>query len=199
MNQSAVRGGNASDHVVPKEQLAAFLDPRWIGVECSEKEIANALREPPVLVELEGLSDIPWGTLTHAYGTASDVPIDLRRVASSDPELRQKALSQLDGSIYHQGTLYPATAHAIPFLVRLATDPVLPNRRDICEFLEAIAESCGFDRDKIRQVWAWQKEHFGERFRLPSEKMAEEEIAAYDASRSFDRPNARPAIAGKRQ
>ena len=72
------RGGNASDHVVPKEQLAAFLDPRWIGVECSEKEIANALREPPVLVELEGLSDIPWGTLTHAYGTASDVPIDLR-------------------------------------------------------------------------------------------------------------------------
>lgn len=179
------RGGNANDYVSPKSQLAAFSDPRWSDVECTEEELAEALREPPLLVELEGLNDIPWQTLTHAYGPAVDVPTDLRRIGSSDPQLRENAVWQLGGSIYHQGTLYPATASAIPFLIRLATNHTLPNRGEICGLLEVIAESCAFEADEIRKAWAWRKESFGETYDAPSEEMAEREIASYDASRAI--------------
>lgn len=170
------RGGDASEHVRAKEHLAAFCDPRWIGVEHSDEELAAALEEPPVLVALEGLEAIPWHQLTHAYGSATDVPIDLRRAASSDPEARAEAIWQLGGSIYHQGTLYPATSHAIPFLLRLATEPALPNRAELADLLSEIADSCTIDPAGIRKAWAWRKESFGEIYAAPTEELAEAEI-----------------------
>ncbi|MFI8190121.1 hypothetical protein ACIF8T_15165 [Streptomyces sp. NPDC085946] len=69
---------------------------------------------------LAGLDDRPWAGLQHAYGGAEDVPDGLRALAAGDPEAARQALDDLYGSIWHQGTVYPATAEAVPFLARLA-------------------------------------------------------------------------------
>ncbi|WWM27476.1 hypothetical protein QBW33_27625 [Streptomyces sp. B21-104] len=62
----------------------------------------------------------PWAALTHAYGSAADVPDCLRALAGEDDEKAAEALSELYGSILHQGSVYEATAHAVPFLARTA-------------------------------------------------------------------------------
>jgi hypothetical protein len=84
---------------------------------------------------LEGLDDVPWGKFQHAYGSAEDVPGLLRRLASGDAE----ALSELYGNIWHQGTVYEATAHAVPFLIALASAAQVPARQEILAYLGCLA------------------------------------------------------------
>lgn len=72
---------------------------------------------------LDHLDAIDWSKLTHAYGPATDVPDMLRALASADRKERYAALHAAYGNIFHQGTRYPATPHAIPFLIELAADP----------------------------------------------------------------------------
>ncbi|MGE0791864.1 MAG: hypothetical protein AB7S26_39690 [Sandaracinaceae bacterium] len=64
---------------------------------------------------LEGLDEVAWDDLGHAYGSAGDVPDTLRRLAEGD----DAALSELFGNIWHQGTVYEATAYAVPFLIEI--------------------------------------------------------------------------------
>ncbi|WP_051167564.1 hypothetical protein [Actinoplanes sp. N902-109] len=63
---------------------------------------------------------IEWGDLEHAYGKALDTPELLRQAASPDEEVAEAAVSELYGSIFHQGTVYPATVAAVPVLAGLA-------------------------------------------------------------------------------
>jgi hypothetical protein len=148
-----IAGGSAAPLVQPRELLAAFNDPRWAGKPHDPAELANAMGEPPLLVEVPGLDAVPWDRLSHAYGLALDVPIDLRRLASSDPKIREAAHWQLAGSIYHQGSIYEATAAAVPFLISLASHSALPNRAKIVEFLGLIAASAVSDPEKVRTGW----------------------------------------------
>jgi hypothetical protein len=180
---SRTQGGAAAELVVDKDQLAAFSDPRWAGVECDQAILNAALREPDLLFEVDGLEEIPWHTYSHAYGIAIDIPRDLRRLASSDAMIREKALWELGGSIYHQGTIYSATAVAVPFLIQLITDQRLPARAEICNFLVEIAESSAIHPDQIRKNWNWRREHLGENWPKSSDQMAEDEIADVTAVR----------------
>jgi hypothetical protein len=68
---------------------------------------------------LEGLDEIDWAALSHAYGPATDVPEWLRSLRSPDPEVREWVRE--DWNIVHQGTGYAATAPAVPFLADLFT------------------------------------------------------------------------------
>ena len=72
---------------------------------------------------LEGLDAIDWSILTHAHGPATDVPELLRSLLSEDPDVRLQAFAELVEKIWHQGTVYPASAAAIPFLFELLTHP----------------------------------------------------------------------------
>ena len=72
---------------------------------------------------LEGLDTIDWSSLTHAHGPATDVPELLRSLLSEDPDVRLQAFAELHETIWHQGTVYPASAAAIPFLFELLTHP----------------------------------------------------------------------------
>ncbi|MEU9606623.1 HEAT repeat domain-containing protein [Streptomyces sp. NPDC048057] len=93
-----------------------------------------------VLAELDGVC---WGDLEHAYGEAGDVPAMLRGLVGDEDEASE-ALGELWGSIVHQGTVYEATAAAVPFLARLAAGGVCT--ADLLVLLGAIAESadeCG--------------------------------------------------------
>jgi hypothetical protein len=78
---------------------------------------------------LEGLDDVEWADLAHAYGSADAVPQQLRQL--TDPDRSDEALHTLYGNIFHQGTRYTATPPSIPFVVELAADPGTPKRAQL--------------------------------------------------------------------
>lgn len=89
--------------------------------------------------DLEGIDDIDWASLGHAYGPADDFPQTLRDAVGEDDESAEEATEHLFSSIYHQDTLYSATPRAVPFVVRLATDPGTRRRETLVSLLSAIA------------------------------------------------------------
>ncbi|WP_144122833.1 HEAT repeat domain-containing protein [Catellatospora sichuanensis] len=89
------------------------------------------------------LNSIDWASLTHAYGSAEDVPDLIRALRSPDAEVRQEALYELYGNIYHQGSRYEASAHAVPFLLELAADPSTPDRHEVIHLLADLAVGYG--------------------------------------------------------
>ena len=95
---------------------------------------------------LDRLDDIPWKRLTHAYGPAEDVPDLLRSLRTAPAEMtgEQSPLWHLFGNIWHQGTVYEATAYAVPFLIELAAQPLVPDRLGILGLLAAIATGTSF-------------------------------------------------------
>ena len=88
---------------------------------------------------LDGLTDTPWGDLSHAYGPAADVPGLLRAVASGDAMAARDAVRELFGNIWHQGTVYQATLPAVPFLARMAAAGIVAG--GLLQLLGCIAES----------------------------------------------------------
>ena len=95
---------------------------------------------------LEGIDTIDWAQLEHAYGPAADVPGQLRDVAVGSPRQRNEAMSELWGNIHHQGTVYPASAPAVPFLARLATSGAVPegDRGQLVALISAIASGSSY-------------------------------------------------------
>jgi hypothetical protein len=88
---------------------------------------------------LAGLDDVPWRSLHHAYGPATDVPGQLSALLAPDAPTRERALHQLYGNIWHQGTVYEASSHAVPFLIKLVAYPGTPDRASILYLLAALA------------------------------------------------------------
>ncbi|GAA3208145.1 hypothetical protein ACFO1B_18785 [Dactylosporangium siamense] len=64
------------------------------------------------------LDTIDWTALTHAYGEAEDLPELVR--ALYDADAAGDALHELYATVWHQGSVYPATAAAVPFLAHAA-------------------------------------------------------------------------------
>lgn len=87
-----------------------------------------------------------WSELSHAYGTAEDVPGLLRDLNSLDEEVRKTACSELFGSIWHQGTVYPATVKALPELVTLFWSSDCVDRDSVAMLLACIADGEGYYR-----------------------------------------------------
>ncbi|MFF3617138.1 HEAT repeat domain-containing protein [Streptomyces sp. NPDC002580] len=88
---------------------------------------------------LDGLDARAWSSLSHAYGSAEDVPDLLRALAGADSDEADEALSELYGNVLHQGTVYAASAEAVPFLAGIA---VAGHRTaDLLALLGALAES----------------------------------------------------------
>lgn len=91
---------------------------------------------------LDGLGTIAWNTRTHAFGEATNVPSLLRAVADGD----DAAISELFNTIWHQGTVYDATAAAVPFLGELASSEHLKliQRKLVFALLFAIGRGKGY-------------------------------------------------------
>ena len=73
---------------------------------------------PPVPA-LDGLEEVDWASLHDAYGPATKVPARLRALVSGTYEHQACACQDLLQTIWHQGTVYSATAAVIPFLYNL--------------------------------------------------------------------------------
>ncbi|MFI1398066.1 hypothetical protein [Streptomyces sp. NPDC020681] len=86
-----------------------------------------------------GLDGPRWTELSHAYGSAEDLPQALRALASDDDGESTEALDELWSSLVHQGTVYAATAAAVPYLAGMAAAGV--RTLDLLVLLGAIAES----------------------------------------------------------
>ncbi len=89
---------------------------------------------------LEGLDRVNWSQLSHAYGPADDVPALIRALASGDADARDHAFQGLFSTIWHQGTVYEATAHAVPFLLELLAAPGVAEKEAIFHLLGSIAD-----------------------------------------------------------
>ena len=74
------------------------------GVDCPCQDHAHRGRTCFAGQVLEGLDEVPWDALHHAYGTAEDVPDILRRLVAPH-ESAEEAVGELFGNIWHQGSL----------------------------------------------------------------------------------------------
>lgn len=88
---------------------------------------------------LDGLDVRPWSSLSHAYGSAEDIPDLLRALSGADVGAADEALSELYGSVLHQGTVYSASAEAVPFLAEIAAAG--HRTADVLALLGGMAES----------------------------------------------------------
>ena len=107
----------------------------------------------------DGIDDIDWTSLQHAFGSAADVPDLLRALLSEDARVRDDARSELYGNIWHQGTVYEATAYAVPFLFRLALTTSTPDRVDVVSLIGAIAEGLDLRATAYQDALARVVEH----------------------------------------
>lgn len=92
---------------------------------------------------LDGLDDIDWARLGHAYGAADDVPGQLRALLSPDPASRDEALADLYTNVFHQGSRFEASAYAVPFLLEMLGDPATPDPAAVLGLLSVLA--VGYD------------------------------------------------------
>jgi hypothetical protein len=85
--------------------------------QCLDKSVAEIIAVPDPFAGLD-FEAVDWAGLTHAYGSAADVPVLIRSLVSPDVDERSEALVGLFSAICHQGTVYSASAPAVPFLAR---------------------------------------------------------------------------------
>lgn len=81
---------------------------------------------------LDGLEKVDWSRLHHAYGPAVDVPSLLRALVDPKATLPAKRMAKGDtfdqavwilwGNVFHQGSVWQASAHVVPFLVEILRD-----------------------------------------------------------------------------
>ncbi|MFI6053213.1 hypothetical protein ACIBCO_24410 [Streptomyces violascens] len=91
------------------------------------------------------LDDVQWRSLTHAYGSAEDVPGLIRALYEADEGTVDEAIYELYGNIHHQGTVYPASAPAVPFLAHAVRHT--EGKRD--ELLMLLATLAEHDADDV--------------------------------------------------
>ena len=111
---------------------------------------------------LERLDAVPWHDLRHAYGAASDVPALIRALLDHDKTVRDEAWNQLLGNIWHQGTLYQATSHAVPFFIELASERHVPEREAVLGYLVTLMESACLHESGINDEIASRHPSIGE-------------------------------------
>ncbi|MFD3888109.1 hypothetical protein [Streptomyces microflavus] len=86
------------------------------------------------------MRNVPWHELQHAYGSASQVPGMLSRIAWGDGPTAEDALSDL-GQWIAAPAVFDATVAAVPFLWELAATETVKDRAGVLELLAAILAS----------------------------------------------------------
>ena len=69
----------------------------------------------------------------------------IRAVTSVDKATRREAWHSLYGNLWHQGTIYEATAHAVPFFIELAGNTSVPDREWVLGYLVNLAGGTSYN------------------------------------------------------
>ncbi|KDN87039.1 HEAT repeat domain-containing protein [Kitasatospora cheerisanensis] len=85
------------------------------------------------------LDQVDWAALSHAYGPAEDVPDLIRALYLPDAAAVDEAVHDLFGTVYHQGTVYPASGPAVPYLAHAARHATA-RRADLLLLLALMAD-----------------------------------------------------------
>jgi hypothetical protein len=70
----------------------------------------------------DDLLDVDWSSVDHAYGPATELPGLLRQPRSPEEPDRDKVVDQIHNLVIYQGTVYPAGAAIVPYLIALLAD-----------------------------------------------------------------------------
>jgi hypothetical protein len=84
-----------------------------------------------------------WSDLSHAYGSAADIPNLLRQLESAPPQENYKSEPwySIWSSLCHQGGVYSATYAAMPHIIEVASRKGDRERFDCLNFV-GYAEAC---------------------------------------------------------
>jgi len=106
---------------------------------------------------LDDLDAVPWRALRHALGAATDVPRLIRALTSHERAERQAGLTQLFACLLHQGAVYEATPHALPFLFELLEQPAVADKSWIAFLVASIAAGQGYLSTHSAHEPHWRK------------------------------------------
>ena len=108
----------------------------------------------PVPAQLAGVDDEPWAETPGCYDEhVEELPRLLAGLASPEPLIRQYCLETIASEIEHQGSTYPATARAIPWLARLMSHDGVDRARLLAMILGA-AQSATESLDHVHELEA---------------------------------------------
>ncbi|MFI2364040.1 hypothetical protein [Promicromonospora sp. NPDC019610] len=148
---------------------------------------------------LEDLDTINWNCLDGAYGPAGDTVEILRGLASSDEEVAGEALDAFFSSIWHQGTVYPVTAAAVPFIVDLAAGRAVHHRDALCFALGGFGDPNMSDGTALPAVRRALQAHSDSLLPLLADpESAVREAATYAVAHSGGGEKAAAALAARR-
>ncbi len=86
--------------------------------------------------------DIDWTGLEEAFGPREGLPDLIKELASPDEKTRSAAYEEAyTASLYHQGTLYPQTVAAVPFILKIAQSRNRNIAKDALVMLRVLAEA----------------------------------------------------------
>jgi hypothetical protein len=117
---------------------------------------------------LQDIDETDWSRLHHAYGEASDVPGMLRGLASDDEDVWAEAPYELCGTIWHQGTVYEASPHAVPFLLELLRSPEVSGKEGIALLVAELADGTALPLDYAPPLCRTIKRTINHRFASPT-------------------------------
>jgi len=99
---------------------------------------------------LQGIESVNWKNIHHAYGDASDIPEFLNRLADeTDFRNWQTILADFANHVFHQETLYPATAYTIPFINQLLTNASAAKTHELLSLLAQFLQNSLEDDHRI--------------------------------------------------
>jgi|GEM_PF-2244980 hypothetical protein len=87
----------------------------------------------------DGLNKIDWESVRHHHGPAANVPKLLQDLVSKDRKAQSLAIHALFNILWNHGTVYEATAKAVPFLYEVLESPFCFERFSVVWLLAAIA------------------------------------------------------------
>ena len=92
----------------------------------------------------EDVDAIPWASLPDAYGPSTRTPGLLRQLLSPDAAAREEAFHELTTTIYHQGTVYESSLHAIAPLAGFLKRDRVPDPEVLLRLLYLIGTGGGW-------------------------------------------------------
>ncbi|MDR7381106.1 hypothetical protein [Promicromonospora iranensis] len=149
---------------------------------------------------LEDLDTINWEGLGGAYGPAGDAAEILRGLASPDKGVAGEALDEFLSSIWHQGTVYPVTAVAVPFIVDLAAGRAVHHRDALCFALGAFGDPNMSDGSALPAVREALRAHSDSLLPLLEDpEVAVREAATYAVAHTGGGDKAASALVARRE